>query len=355
MKNTIINLAITIIFAFSANIALAQFSEGFEGTFYPDGWSGKGFSKSSSKKKAGDYSAETTTTSIESANPENYLKIDNMNFEIGTSVTISYTSLKGYTSTSVLVYVKNSSVNSGDSVLCATLNPGTSWSTSSITFPSAYNSTTGNCVYFVALTASPKKGIYDVVYIDDVYSDSPMPVEMEFFNYTVNMNNVNLKWKTTMEINNMGFEVELKNETQWTNIGFVPQDLSKNYNFTDKNLTSGTYQYRLKQIDYNGNYEYHNLNSVVTIETPKNYSLSQNYPNPFNPVTNIEFNIPDDGFVTLKVYDAAGKEVSVLVNENKVKGSHKVSFNASGLSSGIYFYKLEASTYSQVKKMTLIK
>jgi photosystem II stability/assembly factor-like uncharacterized protein len=93
----------------------------------------------------------------------------------------------------------------------------------------------------------------------------------------------------------------------------------------------------------------------ISIETPVNYSLSQNYPNPFNPTTKINFALPKSGLVTLKIYDVAGKEVATLVNEVKNVGTYSVDFNASTLSSGIYFYKVSVNGFNEVKKMMLIK
>lgn len=90
-------------------------------------------------------------------------------------------------------------------------------------------------------------------------------------------------------------------------------------------------------------------------ETPANYSLSQNYPNPFNPVTKINFALPKSGFVSLKVFDVLGREISNLVNEHKEAGNHSVFFNAENLTSGIYFYKLEVNGFSEIKKMSFIK
>lgn len=89
--------------------------------------------------------------------------------------------------------------------------------------------------------------------------------------------------------------------------------------------------------------------------TPTNYALDQNYPNPFNPTTRISYSIPQSGFVTLKVYNAIGKEVATLVNEEKSAGSFEVNFNAAGLSSGIYFYTIQSGSFTQTKKMILMK
>ncbi|MCI0450555.1 MAG: T9SS type A sorting domain-containing protein [Chlorobi bacterium] len=94
---------------------------------------------------------------------------------------------------------------------------------------------------------------------------------------------------------------------------------------------------------------------ITSGEVPAEFTLSQNYPNPFNPVTNIAFSIPQSGLVTLKVYDISGKEMAVLVNQQMLAGSYRVDFDASSLSSGVYFYKLSSENYSATKKMVLIK
>ena len=88
---------------------------------------------------------------------------------------------------------------------------------------------------------------------------------------------------------------------------------------------------------------------------PAGYSLMQNYPNPFNPSTKIEYSIPEVSFATIKVYDMLGNEVATLVNEEKATGSYEVKFDVAGLSSGIYFYKLQAGSFVETKKMILLK
>jgi len=88
---------------------------------------------------------------------------------------------------------------------------------------------------------------------------------------------------------------------------------------------------------------------------PTVYKLNQNYPNPFNPSTIINYQIPEEGFVTLKVYDILGNEVKILVNENKPVGSYNIRFDASGLASGMYIYRLTAGKYISTKKMLMIK
>jgi hypothetical protein len=88
---------------------------------------------------------------------------------------------------------------------------------------------------------------------------------------------------------------------------------------------------------------------------PQNFSLSQNYPNPFNPVTKISFAIPKNNFVTLKIYDISGREVATLINKEMTAGEYEATFDATKLSSGVYFYKISSGNFSDVKKMMLIK
>jgi hypothetical protein len=91
------------------------------------------------------------------------------------------------------------------------------------------------------------------------------------------------------------------------------------------------------------------------VNIPTEYGLSQNYPNPFNPVTQISYALPEAGYVTLKVYDVLGREVATLVDEHKEAGYYEVEFNGSRLSSGVYFYKLVAGSYTSIKKLLLAK
>lgn len=191
--------------------------------------------------------------------------------------------------------------------------------------------------------------------------DGTLPVELvSFVSNISNGKDVKLNWVTSTEINNSGFEIQRKdNNSDYKKIGFVKGNNNTNsnsyYSFEDKNLATGKYSYRLKQVDNNGNYEYFALNSTVEIGAPGKYSLSQNYPNPFNPVTKISYAVAAAGQVTLKVYDITGREVKTLVNEFKNAGFYTVDFNGSNLSSGIYIYKIVSGNYSETKKMSLVK
>ncbi len=123
----------------------------------------------------------------------------------------------------------------------------------------------------------------------------------------------------------------------------------------------GTVQYQISAINLWGdpslilNYDATTRVENITAHIPQEFSLSQNYPNPFNPTTSIRYAVSSGQFVLLKVYDIIGKEVATLVNEEKPAGSYEVEFNASGLSSGIYFYQLNTGSITATKKMILLR
>ncbi len=127
------------------------------------------------------------------------------------------------------------------------------------------------------------------------------------------------------------------------------------YSFSDKNLNSGENSYRLKQIDFDGSYHYSNVVDVLFNAQPVGYSLEQNYPNPFNPTTTIKYSLPFDSYVKIVVYNSIRREVKVLEDGNQSSGYHDVVFNAAGLSSGVYFYRLQAGNFVQCKKFVLMK
>ena len=191
--------------------------------------------------------------------------------------------------------------------------------------------------------------------------DAPLPVELASFASVINRNNVTLNWSTSSEINNSGFDIERKflNSNEWIKIGNVTGNGTSsaihNYSYADLKLHSGTYNYRLKQIDFNGNFEYFNLSNEVIIGSPTDFFVSQNYPNPFNPTTKIDFDIPVDGFVNITLYNLTGKEIAILSNEFKTAGFHTIQFNASDIPSGVYFYRINSGDFTSTKKMQLIK
>ncbi|MCE1165544.1 MAG: T9SS type A sorting domain-containing protein [Bacteroidetes bacterium] len=191
--------------------------------------------------------------------------------------------------------------------------------------------------------------------------DSPLPVHLSSFTSSVNGSTVKLSWSTSSEVNNSGFEIyrSEKGMNSFTKLGFVEGNGTKNtqsnYTYEDKKVNTGKYDYKLKQIDNNGNYEFFTLGSTVEVGVPSKYFISQNYPNPFNPMTKIDFSVPSASKVKITVYDITGKAVKTLVDENKAAGNYTVEFSAANLSSGIYFCAFTANDYKEIKKMTLIK
>jgi hypothetical protein len=187
-----------------------------------------------------------------------------------------------------------------------------------------------------------------------------LPVELSSFTSNVNRNIVSLNWSTMSETNNSGFDIERKliSSEEWLKISNIAGNGSskevKSYSFSES-INTGKYNYRLKQIDFNGNFKYYNLSNEVEVGIPNKYSISQNYPNPFNPSTKIDFELPYDGKVNILVYDLSGREIVSLVNEVKTAGYYTLQFNADNLASGIYFYRISARNYIVSKKMMIVK
>ena len=192
-----------------------------------------------------------------------------------------------------------------------------------------------------------------------VYATSIVPVELTKFTASTSEDAITLYWTTATENNNQGFEIERKSSNgNFSKIGYIPgfgtTTDSKTYSYTDKKIVTGTYTYRLKQIDFNGTYQYSDAINVK-MDVPMQYALEQNYPNPFNPNTTIKYSIPEDGFVNLEVFNLLGESVATIVNSTQKAGSYQVKFDASQLSSGIYIYKLKSGNFNSVKKMLLMK
>lgn len=193
--------------------------------------------------------------------------------------------------------------------------------------------------------------------------NSPLPVSLLSLTSNVIGNSVKLLWSTSSETNNSGFEIQradIKDQNyDFKKVGFVSGKGTittlTNYSFEDRNLQIGKYKYRLKQIDFNGNFDYYNLNNEVDISNPSKFMLSQNYPNPFNPVTKIDFEIPENSFVKIVIYDILGKEIKTLMNENKTAGYYTLIIDSKDLTSGTYFYRMEAGRFTKTYKMCVIK
>lgn len=210
----------------------------------------------------------------------------------------------------------------------------------------------------IKISKSNDPGIYDIS--DYPFSIRPyIPVELTSFSARVSENSVTLEWTTATEINNFGFEIQKSfDDNDFFTIGFVngkgttPQP--NFYSFTDDEVDAGIYYYRLKQVDFDGAFEYSDIIEVDVLG-PDAFKLNQNYPNPFNPSTIISWTSTVNSWQTLIVYDVLGNEVERLVDEYKPAGRHSVEFDAAGLASGVYIYKLNAGGYADTKKMILLR
>jgi Secretion system C-terminal sorting domain/Vault protein inter-alpha-trypsin domain len=212
------------------------------------------------------------------------------------------------------------------------------------------------CDYTGLIALEPNDTIHFMI---NPFDESVLSVKIESMAASQSHNNVTLSWTTSTETNNLGFDIERKTDNSvFVKVGFIQgkgtTTAKHSYSFTDNNLPSGSYTYRIKQIDVNGSIHY--LKEInVEVGTPTVFSLEQNYPNPFNPSTTIKYQLPKAGFVTLRIYDILGREVVILVKENQNAGRYSVDFNASKLSSGIYIYELKSPDFTSCKKMILTK
>ena len=207
-------------------------------------------------------------------------------------------------------------------------------------------------------------------------STAPLPIQLAHFSASVLSSGVKLDWSTFSEVNNYGFYVERKSatETAYRTVSeLIPgagTSLEEhNYSWTDAGIPSGTYQYRLRQEDMDGKINY---SSEIRIEVsgalgvkdnkPLEFGLHQNYPNPFNPSTSITYDLPSESHIILSVYNTLGQQIALLVQGTKQAGTYTATWNPLNVTSGLYFYKLEATSvadptrsFTQVRKSLLLK
>ena len=198
-----------------------------------------------------------------------------------------------------------------------------------------------------------------------------VPVELAAFTAAVVGNDVSLVWITATETNNFGFDIQRKfvESDSWEKIHFVAGHATTTqvpYQYTDENLAVGSYNYRLKQIDTNGSFEF---SAIITVEVgvPEAFALNQNFPNPFNPSTTINYQISTAALndalateTTLTIFNILGARVLTLINEEQGTGFYSVVWNgkdSDGLQvpSGVYIYQLTAGSFKETKKMLLIQ
>ncbi|HLP15408.1 MAG TPA: choice-of-anchor Q domain-containing protein [Bacteroidota bacterium] len=291
----------------------------------------------------------------------------------GTSLTVGWTIGNG---TSRAVFMKEQSGAITNPVQGAVYSASTDWSSKGTQLGGSgyyciYNGT-GNTVTVTGTLANTSYvvQVFDytgsgsgTIYNTATATANPgtltsLPVELTSFTASSNGTSVQLKWQTATEVNNYGFDIERQTAGSWTKIGFVAGNGTTNapmsYSYVDATV-SGTATYRLKQIDRDGKFEYSREVEASAIAVPAVFALSQNYPNPFNPVTVIGYSIASASNVSLKVFDVLGREVAELVNAHREPGSYTAVFDASPFASGLYFYKLDAGSFSDIKRMSIVK
>ena len=233
-----------------------------------------------------------------------------------------------------------------------------------ITSPIGLHNISWNSIYTALAVENGTNVTQNITLINP--TEGLLPVELTGFTGDYNSGEILLKWATANETNNYGFEIQRvfinnsnEKETEWVKAGFVEgrgnANTQTSYSFKDRNLRSGEYKYRLKQIDYNGNFEYFNLQNRIEVGLPAKYILHQNYPNPFNPITVIKFEIPEEAKVNISVYDMTGKEILVLADELYQPGIYEIKLDASSFAGGVYFYRISSNGFKQTKKFVYLK
>lgn len=217
----------------------------------------------------------------------------------------------------------------------------------------------GNISWFAGIPRLPAWNVADLnntiitgaeLGIPAQLSSIPLPVELTSFTSKLLDDKVQLNWITKTEVNNYGFNVERRiNEGEWNSIGFVEghgnSNSPKEYSQSDKDLFAGgsKFQYRLKQADNDGQFEYSDIVEVEIV--PTQFELSQNYPNPV-----IEFSLPQNvNNVRLSIYNALGEKVAELVNKELAAGKYSFQWNAQNVATGMYIYELRTDKFVSVK------
>ncbi|NUM77279.1 fibronectin type III domain-containing protein [candidate division KSB1 bacterium] len=196
-----------------------------------------------------------------------------------------------------------------------------------------------------------------------------VPVELATFSVQVERDQAELSWSTASETNNLGFHLERKQgNNTWQEIGFINGHgttlLTQNYSFVDRDLQPGVYSYRLRQVDFNGAFEY-SPEIIATVSAPQRFVLAQSYPNPLlhaSSGTLIRYELPHSAPqpVELRIFNLLGREVRQLVHENQNGGYYEVRWdgrlaNGEHAAAGIYFYELRSAGFRAIQKLTIVR
>ena len=196
-------------------------------------------------------------------------------------------------------------------------------------------------------------------FVDDVVLISKVPVELVGFNATLSGMDVTLDWQTASETNNAGFEVQMLDGENWAALGFVEghgtTTEAQSYNYTAEDMAVGTHTFRLKQIDFDGAFEYSD-ELEVTVETPGTHMLTSAYPNPFNPQSQFTLAVAQDQIVTAELFNTLGQRVAVLFSGTvEANQAQLVTIDGAGLASGMYVVRVIGERFSDALSVTLLK
>ena len=226
-----------------------------------------------------------------------------------------------------------------------------------------------NTQYFWHVNATSSGGTSTYSTARTFTTASPLPIQLASFVAVRIGDHVQLDWSTLTEIHNYGFFIQRKrlNDSLFNDVpnSFIPGHGTTNepqhYRSVDSTVSPGVWYYRLKQMDLDGSVHYSDMiridvySGVSEQQIPTEFSLSQNYPDPFNPSTRIRYALPHASQVRLIVYNTLGQQVAQLVNQQQEAGYHETGLRADGLPSGVYFYRLDAGSFTSVRKMLLLK
>ncbi len=272
---------------------------------------------------------------------------------------VAITNFRVNTDDGVGSFVSNTSLR-----LATTIGTGGTWD-QNVLFPSNPNTTTlPITINTFSLSLSPTTTNLLYVSLGTTNPvDNPLPVELSSFTGRTVANGIELNWRTASELNNAGYVIfrngaEVAHFREYPSLkGKGTSPVGAQYQFVDSRVQPGVeYRYTLRSIDFDGTV--HDYATTVTLRAKPmvtEFRLDQNFPNPFNPSTVIQYQLPMSSEVKLVVYDMLGREVQPLVNTRQAAGSYQVQFNAASLTSGVYFYRLQAGTFVETKKMMLVK
>lgn len=214
----------------------------------------------------------------------------------------------------------------------------------------------GNLYLAVDLAAAGGPELEAIIGLD---VSSLVPVELVSFNAVVDGREAVLSWETSSETNNAGFEVQVSDGGDFSSAGFVngsgTTTEGQAYQYRVNDLDTGAYTFRLKQIDFDGAFEY-SPEVEVEIGLPESHRLTTPYPNPFNPTTQFTLAVAESQDVTLGVYDVLGRRVALLHDGNLTGGTvHEFTLDAARMASGTYVIRAESETFVSTQRVTLLK